>query len=160
MSGHVAGGPGDGFGLPIGTVTFLLTDIEGSTLAWSAAPTLMGPAIARHYEILDEAVAAHGGVRPQEQGEGDSIVAAFLDEAVEFVHRSRGDRGRPTIGWDALTPTERRVADLVRDGLTNAAVGKELLMGTETVKTHLGRVFAKLGVSNRTKLASLVPPDD
>ena len=68
---------GDAFGLPIGTVTFLLTDIEGSTLAWQAAPSLMGPAVARHYEILDAAVAAHGGVRPQEQGEGDSIVAAF-----------------------------------------------------------------------------------
>ena len=48
--------------------------------------------------------------------------------------------------------------DLVRDGLTNAAVGKELLMGVETVKTHLGRVFAKLGASNRTKLAGLTPP--
>ena len=31
----------------------------------------------RHYEILDEAIALHGGVRPVEQGEGDSIVAAF-----------------------------------------------------------------------------------
>ena len=81
-----------------------------------------------------------------------------LDEAIELINRSRGDRGRPTIGWTALTPTERRVADLVRGGLTNAAVGKELLMGSETVKTHLGRVFAKLGVSNRTKLASLVAP--
>ena len=65
------------FALPVGTVTFLLTDVEGSTLAWQAAPGVMGQAIARHYEILDAAVAAHGGVRPQEQGEGDSIVGAF-----------------------------------------------------------------------------------
>ena len=74
-----AAGPAsfDEFALPIGTVTFLLTDIEGSTKAWSSAPDAMGPAVARHYEILDAAVAAHGGVRPQEQGEGDSIVAAF-----------------------------------------------------------------------------------
>ena len=57
---------GDAFALPIGTVTFLLTDVEGSTLGWQAAPTLMGAAIARHYEILDVAVATHGGVRPQE----------------------------------------------------------------------------------------------
>ena len=77
MAMNHGSGSGDEFGLPIGTVTFLLTDIEGSTLAWGAAPTLMGPAVARHYEILDVVVAAHGGVRPQEQGEGDSIVAAF-----------------------------------------------------------------------------------
>ena len=37
----------------------------------------MGAGIARHYEILDAAISAHGGVRPVEQGEGDSVVAAF-----------------------------------------------------------------------------------
>ncbi len=69
--------PGREFALPVGIVTFLLTDVEGSTKAWQAAPQLMGPAIARHYAILEDAIAAHGGVRPQEQGEGDSIVGAF-----------------------------------------------------------------------------------
>ena len=68
---------GGDFALPVDTVTFLLTDVEGSTTGWQAAPEAMGAAIARHYEILDTAVSAHGGVRPQEQGEGDSIVAAF-----------------------------------------------------------------------------------
>jgi predicted ATPase/class 3 adenylate cyclase/DNA-binding CsgD family transcriptional regulator len=63
--------------LPAGTVTFLLTDIEGSTRLWEAAPELMPPAVARHYEILHEAIARHDGVRPLEQGEGDSVVAAF-----------------------------------------------------------------------------------
>ena len=41
------------------------------------APTAMPEAIARHYEILDEVIARHGGVRPVEQGEGDSVVAVF-----------------------------------------------------------------------------------
>jgi predicted ATPase/class 3 adenylate cyclase len=63
--------------LPTGTVTFLLTDVEGSTRTWEANPDQMGPAIARHYELLDTAIGAHGGVRPIEQGEGDSAVAAF-----------------------------------------------------------------------------------
>ena len=63
--------------LPAGTVTFLLTDIEGSTRAWDQHGPGMAAAVARHYEILDAAVAAHGGVRPVEQGEGDSLVAAF-----------------------------------------------------------------------------------
>ncbi len=65
------------FALPLGTVTFLLTDIEGSTQLWERAADAMPTAVARHYEILDEAIRAHGGVRPVEQGEGDSVVGAF-----------------------------------------------------------------------------------
>lgn len=67
----------ESFLLPTGTVTFLLTDVEQSTAAWDAAPEAMAKAISRHYEILGDAVARHHGVRPVEQGEGDSIVAAF-----------------------------------------------------------------------------------
>jgi class 3 adenylate cyclase len=63
--------------LPVGTVTFLLTDIEGSTSLWESAPDAVSAAIRRHYQLLDAAIALHGGVRPQEQGEGDSVVAAF-----------------------------------------------------------------------------------
>ena len=65
------------FHLPAGTVTFMLTDVEGSTRLWESDPEAMTEAIARHYELLDAAVALHGGVRPVEQGEGDSVVAAF-----------------------------------------------------------------------------------
>lgn len=63
--------------LPIGTVTFLLTDIEASTLLWGEAPDAMAVAVARHYDILAAAITAHGGIRPEEQGEGDSVVGAF-----------------------------------------------------------------------------------
>ncbi len=63
--------------LPTGTVTFLLTDIEGSTKLWEAGAEETAVSIARHYELLHAAVALHGGVRPVEQGEGDSVVGAF-----------------------------------------------------------------------------------
>lgn len=63
--------------LPSGVVTFLLTDIAGSTRAWEEHGEAMAAAVGRHYEILDAAVAGTGGVRPIEQGEGDSLVAAF-----------------------------------------------------------------------------------
>jgi len=63
--------------LPTGTVTFLLTDVEGSTKLWEAGADDTAATIARHYELLDAAVTLHGGVRPVEQGEGDSVVAAF-----------------------------------------------------------------------------------
>src|SRR5581483_3978828 len=65
------------FALPAGTVTFLLTDIEGSTRLWEASPQEMAEAVPAHYELLAAAVSSHGGVRPVEQGEGDSVVAAF-----------------------------------------------------------------------------------
>jgi class 3 adenylate cyclase len=65
------------FSVPTGIVTFLLTDIESSTSSWEVDGAAMGPAVSRHYELLDEYVARWAGVRPVEQGEGDSIVAAF-----------------------------------------------------------------------------------
>ena len=63
--------------LPTGVVTFLLTDIAGSTQLWETAPERMTDVIARHYEILHGAVIRNNGALPVEQGEGDSIVAAF-----------------------------------------------------------------------------------
>jgi len=70
-------GGGRPFVLPTGTVTFVMTDVEGSTRRWESAGEAMMVAIHRHYELVDSAIAAHGGVRPVEQGEGDSVVGAF-----------------------------------------------------------------------------------
>jgi predicted ATPase/class 3 adenylate cyclase len=63
--------------LPTGTVTFLLTDIDGAALVWQRAPEAMAVAVARHDALLDQAVATHGGVRPVDQGDGDARTAAF-----------------------------------------------------------------------------------
>src|SRR5262245_51427288 len=62
---------------PSGVVTFLLSDVEGSSRLWEGDEAIMGAAIARHYDLLDAAITLHGGVRPVEQGEGDSVVGAF-----------------------------------------------------------------------------------
>jgi len=63
--------------LPTGTVTLLLADVEGSTRLWETQPEEMTAAIARLNQTVSEFIAAYGGVRPVEQGEGDSFVAAF-----------------------------------------------------------------------------------
>ena len=63
--------------LPTGTVTLLLADVEGSTRLWQTQPDEMTTAVARLDTALADLLAAHGGVRPVEQGEGDSFVAAF-----------------------------------------------------------------------------------
>ena len=63
--------------LPTGTVTLLLADVEGSTRLWETQPKEMTAAIARLNQTVSEIIAEHDGVRPVEQGEGDSFVAAF-----------------------------------------------------------------------------------
>ncbi|TCC03710.1 helix-turn-helix transcriptional regulator [Kribbella soli] len=81
-----------------------------------------------------------------------------LDEAVAYARRTRGARGRPSSGWASLTPTEEQVVALAVEGLSNPEIGERLFMSRGTVKTHLAHVYAKLGVSNRTELASLKRP--
>ena len=67
--------------LPTGTVTLLLADVEGSTRLWETQPDEMNVAVARLDQVLSDVVVAHDGVRPVEQGEGDSFVIAFARAA-------------------------------------------------------------------------------
>jgi predicted ATPase/DNA-binding SARP family transcriptional activator len=63
--------------LPSGTVTFLLTDVEGSTRRWDRNPAAMRLAMQAHDELLGRLVIAHGGVQVESGREGDSILATF-----------------------------------------------------------------------------------
>ncbi len=82
-----------------------------------------------------------------------------LDEAVGYAQRARGERHRPQFGWAALTPTEVQVARLAGDGLTNPQIAERLLMGRETVKTHLSSTYTKTGMVNRSQLAAAIARD-
>jgi DNA-binding CsgD family transcriptional regulator len=59
---------------------------------------------------------------------------------------------QPT-GWNALTETERRVAELVADGLTNRNIGERLLISRYTVDYHIRQICRRLAVSTRAGLA-------
>jgi len=63
--------------LPTGTVTLLLADVEGSTQLWESQPSAMTAALEQLNRTASKLIAEHSGVRPVEQGEGDSFVAAF-----------------------------------------------------------------------------------
>ena len=67
--------------LPTGTVTLLLADVESSTRLWETQPDAMKAAFERLDQTLSDAIASHRGVRPVEQGEGDSFVIAFARAA-------------------------------------------------------------------------------
>ena len=95
--------------LPRGTVTFFLTDIEGSTQLWEHGQNAPA-AIARHYELLDAAIARHGGVRPLEQAEGNSVVGAFaqsFDAIAAAIDAQRAFLDEP---WPGGTPLRIRIA--------------------------------------------------
>src|ERR1700721_2656714 len=64
--------------VPTGTVTFVLTDVERSTLLWEERGEVMARVMARCHDLLAETIQACGGVLPEEQGEGDSAVAVFV----------------------------------------------------------------------------------
>jgi DNA-binding CsgD family transcriptional regulator len=78
-----------------------------------------------------------------------------LEEAVAYAQRGRGEHANATQGWASLSPVERQVADLASQGLSNPDIGRELFISRNTVKVHLSRAYAKLGVANRTELARL-----
>ena len=96
---------------------------------------------------------------------------AALEEAVEILdqmgarlwaERERAELGRigGRAATDGLTPTERRVADLVAEGRSNKEVAGELFVSVRTVEANLTRVYAKLGIRSRTELAAIRQASD
>ena len=79
--------------LPKGTVTFLLTDIEGSSVLWETHGDAMPELIRRHHAVLYEEIEKHEGGRPADQGEGDSVLAAF-DRASDALRCAIGIQRR------------------------------------------------------------------
>ena len=95
---------------PAGTVTFLLTDVEGSTELWADEAAAMSQAISRHDELIDAAVAANRGVRPLEQGEGDSTVSAFARASDAVNAALEAQRQLTAEAWPTTRPLRVRMA--------------------------------------------------
>jgi DNA-binding CsgD family transcriptional regulator/tetratricopeptide (TPR) repeat protein len=66
----------------------------------------------------------------------------------------RGRAGRPAVstGWDALTPTEVKIARLVAEGRSNPDIAAELFLSRNTVQTHVSHILAKLGANSRANV--------
>jgi len=145
--------------------------VEGlEALALLAAETGREPEAARLLGAADEFRRAKGfRLRQFERdGEVDALRARLaatdleagarlsLGDAVDYARRGRGERGRPPTGWESLTPSESRVAELIAQGLPNREIAAALFVSVSTVKTHLLHVFAKLEVRTRADLAAKV----
>ncbi|WP_175674356.1 helix-turn-helix transcriptional regulator [Burkholderia ambifaria] len=97
--------------------------------------------------------------------EGNSTAGRFAPGEVDALARLqpvaeaalapllRARRGIHRIGCEErLTYREEQIARLVRDGRSNKEIARDLALGQPTIKTHLMRMYRKLGVSNRTEL--------
>jgi DNA-binding CsgD family transcriptional regulator len=80
--------------------------------------------------------------------------ALETDQAVGYVRRARGERKRPSRGWESLTPTEREVVHHIAAGLSNRQIGERMFISLGTVKAHLSHIFTKLGTPSRAYLAA------
>ena len=83
--------------LPSGTVTFLFTDIEGSTRLWEEHPDAMRDALARHDDIVRDAVESHGG--HVVKGLGDGVFAVFVAAHDGVVAAVAAQRGLEAEAW-------------------------------------------------------------
>ena len=93
--------------LPSGTVTFLFTDLEGSTRLWEEHPVAMRDALARHDAILRDAVEAHGGYVVK--GTGDGFHAAFATADGGVVAAVAAQTALDREAWGVTGPLRVRM---------------------------------------------------
>ncbi|HET6830738.1 MAG TPA: LuxR C-terminal-related transcriptional regulator, partial [Solirubrobacterales bacterium] len=125
--------------------------------------TVRVPPETDHWAGIESRLRSELGDQPYEAARAEGAELS-LEQALEWARRGRGTRNRPAGGWESLTPTEARVAELVADGLTNPAIAERMFVSTETVKTHVAHIFKKLDLHNRAELAAFrarrAPADD
>jgi DNA-binding NarL/FixJ family response regulator len=82
---------------------------------------------------------------------GDSVIAPSATRRLieAYVHGSRAVQADPAL--DTLTQREKEVLVLVAHGMSNAEIAAELVVSETTVKTHVARVLAKLGLRDRVQ---------
>ena len=95
--------------LPTGTVTFLLTDVEGSTALWEEAPETMRAALVRHDVLFEDAIHEHGGLHIRPRGEGDSRFAVFSSAPTAISAVLAIQRALAAETWPTPRPIEVRV---------------------------------------------------
>src|SRR5687768_355452 len=96
--------------LPTGTVTFLLTDIEGSTALWEQHRDAMRQALVRHDVLVEQLVAEHHGQVVRPRGEGDSRFAVFARATDAVAAAAALQQALHAEPWPTPTPVRVRMA--------------------------------------------------
>ncbi len=90
--------------LPEGVITFLFTDVEGSTRLFEEAPDLMLEALSQHDTLIDEVVVANGGVLVRPRGEGDSRFIVFENARNAVAGAAAMQRRLAAVDWPTPRP--------------------------------------------------------
>ncbi len=107
--------------LPTGTVTFLFSDIEGSTQLWEQHPQAMKSALAKHDVILRRAVEAHDGQIVKTTGDG---IHAVFDTAFNGLAAAlAAQRGLNAEAWEEIKPHTVRVRMALHTGVAELRAG-------------------------------------
>lgn len=84
--------------------------------------------------------------------QGNQVIAASATRAL-FAHVGAGAAARPApAAWGELTPREREIFALAARGLSNSEIAASEFLSEATVKTHVSRILAKLGLRDRVQL--------
>ena len=94
-------------GVPSGTVTFLFTDVEGSTRLWQHDEPAMRAALARHDELLSRVIADHGGTVFSTMGDG--VAAAFASATAAIGAARAAQRTLTDEPWPTAAPIRVRM---------------------------------------------------
>lgn len=125
-------------------------------------PCLMLTSFADDQALLDAALAGAAGYVLKEIRTNDLIesirkVAAgaqLLDSAEVRIRMQRLKETEEGI-LQSLTPQERRIFDLIGEGMSNRQIAEEMYLAEKTVKNYVSNLFAKLGITRRTQAAAL-----
>ncbi|MYY13649.1 response regulator [Streptomyces sp. SID4919] len=84
---------------------------------------------------------------------GDALLAPSVTRRLiaEFAERKTSSRRERSLALNGLTPRETEVLGLIARGLSNQEIADRLVLAEQTVKTHIGRVLAKLGLRDRAQ---------
>ncbi|MDX6642767.1 MAG: hypothetical protein QOD76_729 [Solirubrobacteraceae bacterium] len=87
--------------------------------------------------------------------------ATVLAQRAHDELAATGEKLRPLVasGADSLTPSERRIAGMASDGMTNRAIAQALFLTVKTVETHLSNAYRKLDIRSRSELPAALEPD-
>jgi DNA-binding CsgD family transcriptional regulator len=150
----------------------LLTSGDSADLLYREAIERLGrtevrPELARAHLLYGEWLRRQGGrvdAREQLRTAFDLFTAMGMEAFAERARRellATGEkvRKRSPDTREELTPQEEQIARLARDGLSNPEIGAKLFVSARTVEWHLRNVFAKLGITSRRQLQTVLPED-
>jgi DNA-binding NarL/FixJ family response regulator len=161
------------FGLALGLRTLASVDAraDGAALLREARAAVADHRAARLAAQVDTDLAGLLvlSARPEDQDEARTLLRSAeqytgreelwpLQGRVRRLLDRIGEPARPVFGeaLAALTASERRVARLAADGLTNREIAERLVVTVKAVEWHLSHVYRKLGIRSRSGLAAIL----